>query len=105
VRRTLAGLLFGLAYACASLAISGFLLQRTAFNPDNSSGNAGLVLNDTAIRAQLVSLIINNASTPVIPDDVANRPLEIERLRRLITKVAKHPEGEQYFAQIMRMHG
>ena len=101
MRRTLAGLLFGLAYACATLAISGFLLQRTAFNPDNSSAAAGVILGDNAIRAQLVSAIIDNSSTPVIPDDVANRPLEIERLRRLIAKVAQHPDGQPYFAQIV----
>ena len=39
-------LLFGLAYACASLAIAGFLLQRTAFDPDRSAGAADVVLGE-----------------------------------------------------------
>ena len=33
VRRSLAGLLFGVAFSFACLAVSGFLLERTAFSP------------------------------------------------------------------------
>ena len=57
VRRTLAGLLFGLAYLCASLAIGGWLLQRSAFSPDRSRDAANAVLADGPIRAQVVNLI------------------------------------------------
>ncbi|MEO5725080.1 MAG: hypothetical protein ABIQ39_11645 [Ilumatobacteraceae bacterium] len=57
MRRTLAGLLFGLAYLCASLAIGGWLLQRSAFSPDRSRDAADAVLADGPIRAQVVNLI------------------------------------------------
>ena len=59
VRSTLAGLLFGLAYAFASLSISGFLLQRAAFDPDNSAGTVGVVLEDGALKKELVDFIVD----------------------------------------------
>jgi hypothetical protein len=51
--------LFGVAYVCASLAIGGWLLQRTAFSPDRTSSTAKAVLADPQIRAQIVDLIAN----------------------------------------------
>ncbi len=74
VRTTLAGLLFGLAYACASLTISGFLLQRTAFDPDNSADAAGVVLDDSALKTELVNFIVDNTAVPGSPTD----PKQIE---------------------------
>jgi len=62
VRRTLAGLLFGLAYACASLTIAGFLLQRTAFDPDNSADAADVVLGDNAVKQELVIFIADSVA-------------------------------------------
>jgi len=77
VRRTLAGLLFGLAYACASLAIAGFLLQRTAFDPDNSADAADVVLGDSQVKAELVDFIadsvIEQLAGVVDPATVARR--------------------------------
>lgn len=102
VRKTLAGLLFGLAYACASLAISGFLLQRTAFDPDRSGESAGVILDDSVLKNELVNFIVDNSASAVIPPGVENPPREIERLRRLIVKVADHPDGEKLFAKIIR---
>jgi hypothetical protein len=63
VRRTLAGLLFGVAYVCASLAIGGWLLQRTAFSPSRTSGVAKSVLEDPKIRTEIVDLIAGAAAT------------------------------------------
>jgi hypothetical protein len=63
VRRTLAGLLFGIAYVCASLAIGGWLLQRTAFSPDRTSSVAKAVLEDPAIRNEVVDLIADNTAS------------------------------------------
>lgn len=103
MRRSLAGLLFGLAYACASLTISGFLLQRTAFNPDESSSAAHVILQDADIRKELVELIVNNSAGAVIPPGVADPPREIEKLRRKVNKVASgyYAGGEQFFTQII----
>lgn len=63
MRRTLAGLLFGIAYACASVAFGGFLLQRTAFNPDRTADSARTVLEDPAIRGQVIDLVANATSS------------------------------------------
>ena len=101
MRKTLAGLLFGLAYACASLALSGFLLQRTAFDPDRSGDSAGVILDDPALKKELVKFLVDNTAGFVIPAGVENPPREIERLRRLIVKVADHPDGEKLFAKII----
>ena len=102
VRKTLAGLLFGLAYACASFAISGFLLERTAFDPERSGESAGVILDDAELQKELVKFLVDNSATFVVPADAENPPREIERLRRLIVKVADHPDGEQLFAKIIR---
>ena len=65
MRRTIVGLLFSLAYACACIAIAGFLLQRTAFDPDNTADAADVVLQDGPIRAALSSAIAE-AATPAV---------------------------------------
>lgn len=62
VRRTLAGLLFGVAYVCASLAIAGWLLQRTAFSPNRTSSVAKTVLEDPKIRTEIVDLVAHNTA-------------------------------------------
>ena len=73
MRRTFAGLMFGLAYACASLAIAGFLLQRTAFDPDHSADAAAVVLSDSKIRDPLVNLIADSVAAPLGLDQAAMR--------------------------------
>jgi len=57
VRRALAGLLFGIAYVALSLSIGGFLLQRTAFDPDRTAASADSVLQDRRIRDEVVGLV------------------------------------------------
>lgn len=96
VRSTLAGLLFGLAYAFASLSISGFLLQRAAFDPDNSAGTVGVVLEDGALKKELVDFIVDNTAGPL-----TDTPKQIEELRATVTMVAEHPDGEKLLAGIV----
>src|SRR5215212_9417017 len=55
VRRSFAGLFFGMAFACACLAISGFVLQRTAFSPSNTEDSAKVVLDDAALEEALAN--------------------------------------------------
>ncbi|MDO8364084.1 MAG: hypothetical protein Q7V88_14400 [Actinomycetota bacterium] len=100
VRRTLAGLLFGLAYACASLTIAGFLLQRTAFDPDNSADAADVVLGDSQVKAELVNFIADNTATELCPQ-VAPAPCDAATLRVLVATVASNPEGQQLMAKIV----
>jgi hypothetical protein len=93
VRRTLAGLLFGLAYACISLTIAGFLLQRTAFDPGHSSSLAHAVLADPQIRKEIVDTIADATASQLGVDKGT--------LRQTITVVADHPEGAALFEQII----
>lgn len=93
MRRTLAGLLFGLAYACASLAISGFLLQRTAFDPGNSADAADVILGDSAIKSELLDLIAE-ATAEQLGQDPAG-------LRGTLEQVAAHPEGQALLGEII----
>ncbi|CAN5564792.1 hypothetical protein BH10ACT2_BH10ACT2_04920 [soil metagenome] len=55
--------MFALAYACASLAIAGFLLQRTAFDPNHSADAAEVVLSDSQLRTELSNLIADSVAT------------------------------------------
>ncbi len=96
VRSTLAGLFFGLAYALASLSLSGFLLQRAAFDPDNSAGSAGVVLEDSELKKALVDFIVDNSATAL-----TTSPSQIEALRIQVNSVADHPDGEQFLAGII----
>jgi hypothetical protein len=101
VRRTLAGLLFGLAYACASLSIAGFILQRTAFDPSNSADAADVVLGDTAIKAELVNVIADAVSTQLSPLDPANPDLQQEAMRARVSQIAGTAAGAALLAEII----
>ena len=72
MRRTLAGFLFGLAYFCLALCVSGWFLQRTAFNPARTASVAADVLQVAAIRAEVVDLVADNAAASLgtTPDAV-----------------------------------
>jgi len=93
VRRTLAGLLFGLAYACASLAIAGFLLQRTAFDPDRSAGAADVVLGDDELKQELVVFIADSVAESL--------GLDGGQVRERVNQIAGTAEGAQLMAEII----
>lgn len=59
MRRTIASLLFGLAFIGISLSVGGWLLQRTAFSPNRTADTSQAVLEDPLIRAQVVDLVAN----------------------------------------------
>lgn len=96
VRSTLAGLFFTIAYALASLAVAGFLLQRTAFDPNGSADSVGVVLDDTELKTALVDFIVDNTATAL-----TDSPQQIEELRALVTTVAGNSDGEKFFAGIV----
>ena len=94
VRRTLAGLLFGFAYLCAAIAVSGYLLQRTAFDPGRTADLADVVLEDPAITSTLSNVIADATSQALgAPDKQA--------VRDLVAQVAKTPGGAALFADVL----
>ena len=93
MRRTLAGLIFGLAYVCASLAISGWLLQRSAFDPDRTSALAEVVLKDNRIKNQITDTIADAVS--------AQRGLDQATVRQTISAVASTEPGAVLLGQVL----
>jgi hypothetical protein len=75
VRRSLAGLLFGLASIVASLAVSGFWLNYTAFSPGHTRSTAHAVLQDKAIKTQIATLIANSTAT-----QLGQNPADVKQL-------------------------
>ena len=98
VRRSFAGLLFGIAFACASLAISGFLLQRTAFSPDNTAGAAETILDDGPIREALVERVATATASQMYPDD----PAAQANVGAVVAQVANTSPGAELMADILR---
>lgn len=94
MRRTLAGLLFGFAYLCAAIAVSGYLLQRTAFDPDRTADLADVVLEDPAITATLSNVIADATA------DALGAP-DKQAVRNLVAQVAKTPGGAALFAEVL----
>ncbi len=93
MRRTLAGLIFGLAYVCASLAISGWLLQRSAFDPSRTGDLSGIVMQDSRIKTQIAD---------TIADAVASqRGLDRELVRQTVRTVAGTREGAALLGQVL----
>jgi len=94
VRRSLAGLLFGLASIAASLAVSGFWLKYTAFSPSHTRGAVSAVLEDKDIRNEVAKLIAD-ATTAQLPE-IAPAQLQANILQVLDTS-----EGAKLLADIV----
>lgn len=94
VRRSLAGLLFGLASIVGSLAVSGFWLQYTAFSPGHTRSTAAAVLQDRAIKNELAKVIAEAtaAQMPELP------PLAIQQV---VVQVASTTQGAALMADIV----
>lgn len=93
MRRTLAGLLFGIAYLSASLAVGGWLLQRTAFDPARTADAADVVLADSAIKNQLVDLIADATAEQL--------GLEQGATRALVRSVVETKPGADLMGEIL----
>jgi hypothetical protein len=98
VRRSFAGLLFGIAFACASLAISGWLLQQTAFSPDKTASAASTVLGDNVIRDEVVGIIATATASQMYPDDAVAQA----NVAAIVSQVADTDAGAELFADILR---
>jgi len=93
VRRTLAGLIFGIAYVCASIAISGWLLQRSAFDPDRTGDLAEVVLQDNRIKTQITNTIADAVSS--------QRGLEKATVRQIVASTASTPQGAEFLGKVL----
>jgi hypothetical protein len=101
VRRTLAGLLFGLAYVFASLTLAGFLLERTAFDPDYAAEHADVILADSAIKSELVNAIADSLAVQaqtIAPNDPN---LTQQALRERVALVAGTQPGAELLAEVV----
>ena len=94
VRRSLAGLLFGLASIAASLAVSCFWLQYTAFSPGRTRDAVSAVLEDKEIKNEVAKLIADAtaAQLPEIP------PVQ---LQLNIIQVLNNKAGSKLLADIV----
>jgi hypothetical protein len=93
VRRTFAGLIFGVAYVCASIAISGWLLQRSAFDPDRTGDLADVVLKDNRIRTQIINTIADAAAE--------QRGLDKAFVRQTVATVVDNPRGAEFLGRVL----
>ena len=97
VRRSLAGLLFGIAFACACVAISGFLLQRTALSPSRTAEAAETVLADEELRREAVRVVAESTADAMYPGD----PTGAAIIRQNIAIVAALPLGAEIFGPVL----
>jgi hypothetical protein len=101
VRRTFAGLIFGLAYGFAGLTIAGFLLQRTAFDPGVAADSSRAVLADPLIRSEVVTLIADAVAGqlgPLAPNDPNFAQANV---RARIEQVATTSAGSKLLAEVV----
>src|SRR5262245_51422436 len=97
VRRSLAGLLFGLAAIFGSLALSAFWLQYTAFSPDHTHSAAAAVLGDSDIKNEVAQVISNATAAQLRPGD----PAAAQAINATVLQVANTGEGAKLLADII----
>ena len=90
---------------CACVAISGFVLQRTAFSPSNTESSAGVVLGDAAVEQELVDRIAVAAAPQIPPGGIpgaAGQPTP-QNVSDFITQhVLNTGEGTELLSGILR---
>ncbi len=101
MRRTLAGLLFGLAYVFASLTLAGFLLERSAFDPEYSAEHADVILGDPEISAELATVIADSLALQAQAISPNDPNLTQQALRDRVALVAGTQPGAALLAEIV----
>lgn len=94
MRRTLAGFLFALSYIALCLAAGGWLLQRAAFDPDQTAAAAPEILREPAIRKQL--------STQIATATAKELRLSVIQAEALVNSVMDNAEGAEILSDILR---
>lgn len=79
---------------CAALAVSGFLLQRTAFDPGRTADLADVVLQDQAITSTISNVIADATASSLGVTDK-------QTVRDLVAQIAKTPGGAALFADVL----
>lgn len=101
MRSSLAGIILAIAYGCATLTISAFMLDHNAFDPGRAGSDAGSVLGDDDLQQYLVNFLVDTTSGAV-----TTTPQEIEQLRATLYLVTDHPDGQAFLAPLIRdAHG
>ena len=93
MRRSPAGLLFGLASVLGSLAVSGFWLQFTALSPGHTKAAAHAVLADGDIKNAIASAVADATAAQLGQDPAL--------VRSIVTTGAGTAEGADLLSQIV----
>lgn len=102
VRRSLAGLLFGFASMFASLALSGFWLQYTAFSPDHTRSAAKAVLQDSDIKDEIAQQIAEATVVQLnqnVPDQFPS--IDTEPVRQLVFQNLRTTQGSELLQDVI----
>lgn len=94
MRWSFVGVLVGLAFACAWLALGSWMLDRTVLHPPISGAEAVAVLADPAVRDEFASLVTGATAAGMYPGD-PNAPA---RVRATVELVLAVPEGAAFAA-------
>jgi hypothetical protein len=78
---------------CASIAISGWLLQRSAFDPDRTGDLADVVLQDNRIKTQITNTIADAVSS--------QRGLDRDSVRQVVANTASTPQGAEFLSRVL----
>ncbi|MEZ5247807.1 MAG: hypothetical protein R2713_00895 [Ilumatobacteraceae bacterium] len=97
MRRSFAGLLFAVAFAFACLAISGFLMHRTAFTPSHAADAARTVMADEAVRLEAVKVIADGTADQMYPGDANGAAI----VRQNIATVAGIAAGADLYGPML----
>jgi hypothetical protein len=95
MRRTLAGLLLGMAFLCAGLSLSCWMLQRSAFDPGRTEELAYVILEDDDIRADLATRVGNAAAAQM------SDKFTVEQLRAFVDDNLATGEGAVLFSGVL----
>ncbi len=89
--------MFGVAFAFACLAISGFLLHRTAFSPDRVADQAESIMQDEEVQREVIKVFSDATADAMYPGD----PTGAARVRDNIAVVADAPAGAPLFDSLL----
>src|SRR4029077_13230829 len=80
-------------YVCASIAIAGWLLQRSAFDPARTGDLADVILQDNRIKTEVTNTIADAAAE--------QRGLDKTATRQVVASVASTPQGADFLSKVL----
>lgn len=94
MRWSLIGVMVGVAFACAWLALGGWLLDRTVLNPSISGDEAAAVFADQLVRDEFAGVVTTATAGGMHPGD----PNAAARVAATVDLVLTIPEGAEFAA-------